>query len=166
MSSRRSPPAREGVTPCFASQDDYDATDAFSPNRLLDSFAMQLVLRNDADPRLPQDPWLPAGPVPTGAVTATVTQSLKQSILSANSGPSANAPFTTSGTAPVEIPPGFDPSSVFLARISIPATEGATSGQPPNLQLNGITIDNLSRLFSVSSIACGPIHRPQFGNVV
>ncbi|MGD0931617.1 MAG: hypothetical protein ABR902_13285 [Candidatus Korobacteraceae bacterium] len=140
-------PCTRGVTPCFASQDDYDATDAFSPNRLLDSFAMQLVLRNDADPRLPQDPWLPAGPVPTGAVTATVTQSLKQSILSANSGPSANAPFTTSGTAPVEIPPGFDPSSVFLARISIPATPATTSGQPPTYQLNNISIDNLSRLF-------------------
>ena len=50
----------QGVTPCFASQDDYDATDAFSANRLLDSFAMQLVLRIDANPQLPRDDisWL------------------------------------------------------------------------------------------------------------
>ncbi len=139
-------PCTQGVTPCFATQDDYDATDAFSANRTLDSFAMQLVLRNDADPRLPQDPWLPAGPVPTGAVTPALVQTLKQSLLAANSGPSANAPFTTNGTPPAEIPPGFDQSSVFLARISIPATAGA-SGQPPNYNLNSISIDNLSRLF-------------------
>ncbi len=139
-------PCTQGVTPCFASQDDYDATDAFSANRMLDSFSMQLVLRNDTNPQLPLDPWLPAGPVPTGAVTPTLTQSLKQSLLSANAGPQANAPFTTGGTAPREIPPGFDPSSVFLARISIPATAGA-SGQPPNYTLNSLAIDNLSRLF-------------------
>jgi len=139
-------PCTQGVTPCFASQDDYDATDAFSANRMLDSFAMQLVLRNDNDPQLPLDPWLPAGAVPTGAVTPTLTQSLKQSLLSANSGSQANAPFTAGGSAPREIPPGFDPSSVFLARIGIPATAGA-SGQPPNYTLNSLVIDNLSRLF-------------------
>ena len=84
--------------------------------------------------------------MPTGAVTPTLTQSLKQSLLSANSGPQANTPFTKPGTAPKEIPPGFDPSSVFLARISIPATAGA-SGKPPNYTLNTLVIDNLSRLF-------------------
>lgn len=53
-------PCTRGATPCFASQDDYDATDAFSPNRWLDSFAMQLVPRTDiTDPlqKLPKDPW-------------------------------------------------------------------------------------------------------------
>lgn len=139
-------PCSRGVTPCFATQDDYDATDAFTANRLLDSFAMQLVLRTDAAPALPQDPWLPAGAVPSGAITPTITQNLKQSILAANSGPSATPPFASSGHSPAEIPPGFDPSSVFLARVSIPATPGA-SGQPPNYNLNNIAIDNLSRLF-------------------
>ena len=46
----------------------------------------------------------------------------------------------------LEIPPGLDPSSVFLARISIPAAAGA-SGQPPTYNLNNIVIDNFSRLF-------------------
>jgi hypothetical protein len=139
-------PCTQGVTPCFASQDDYDATDAFSANRMLDSFAMQMVLRTDNNPQLPQDPWLPAGAVPTGAVTPTLTQALKQSLLSANAGAQANTPFTNGGTAPREIPPGFDPSSVFLARITVPATAGA-SGKPPNFTLNSLVIDNLSRLF-------------------
>jgi len=139
----------QGVTPCFAAQDDYDATDAFSPNRLLDSVAMQLLLRSDSDPKLPQDPWLKLGAVPAGALsalTAANVQSYKESILQVNAGPSAAVPFQTGGVAPVEIPPGLDPSSVFLARITVPATAG-TSGQPPNFNINAISIDNLSRLF-------------------
>jgi hypothetical protein len=139
-------PCTRGVTPCFATNDDYSATDAFSPNRLLDSFAMQLVLRTDATPQLPQDPWLLTGPVPTTAISASVAQGLKQSILKAKSGPAATAPFSSTGATPAEYPPGFDASSVFLARISIPATAGA-SGQPPTYNVNQISIDNLSRLF-------------------
>jgi hypothetical protein len=139
-------PCTSGVTPCFATQDDYDATDAFSANRMLDSFAMQLVLRTDAIPALPKDPWLPAGPVPTAPVTPTLTQSLKQSILYANSGASSAAPFVTNGAPPSEYPPGFDQSSVFLARCSLPALTAA-AGQPPTYNLTSLTIDNLSRLF-------------------
>ena len=139
-------PCTQGVTPCFATQDDYSATDAFSANRMLDSFAMQLVLRNDSNPQLPQDPWDPAGAIPTGTITPAIAQSLKQSILAVNAGPASTPPFAATGPTPAEIPPGFDASSVFLARISIPATEGA-SGEPPNFDLNSITIDNLSRLF-------------------
>jgi hypothetical protein len=139
-------PCTRGVTPCFATQDNYDATDAFSPNRLLDSFAMQLVLRTDAAPQLPKDPWLPIGPVPTTPITPAITQGLKQSILYASSGAAATAPFSVNGATPAEYPPGFDLSAVFLARISIPATAGA-SGQPPSYNLTKISIDNLSRLF-------------------
>lgn len=128
-------PCTQGVTPSFATQDDYSATDAFSANRLLDSFAMQLVLRTDADPLTPRDPWLPTGP-PPGAITAEILTGLKQSILLANS----------AAALPVEYPPGFDQTSVFLARILIPVTAGA-AGEPPNYNLNAITIDNLSRLF-------------------
>jgi len=135
-----------GVTPCFATQDDYSATDAFSANRMLDSFAMRLVLRNDSGAGLPKDPWNAAGPVPSSAITPDIAKSLKQSILAASAGPGATPPFAGSGPTPTEIPPGFDASSVFLARISIPATAGA-SGEPPNFDLNGIIIDNLARLF-------------------
>jgi hypothetical protein len=165
-----------GVTPCFATQDDYDATDAFSPDRLLDSFAMQLVLRTDPTPQLPADPWLATGPlppVPSGALakppltgspvptpkpvvtplpksgatnptTPATPQSLKQNMLDVNAGPTSIAPW---GAVPgVEYPPHFDPTAVFLARISIPAQPGA-SGQPPTYSMGTLAIDNLSRLF-------------------
>ena len=141
----------QGVTPCFATQDDYAATDAFSANRLLDSFAMQLVLRTDASNYasasnipVPQDPWLPMGAVP-GSVSAALT-AMQQNILRANSGPGAYLPFTGGGTVPREIPSGVDTSSVLLARISIPATPGA-AGAPPALTLSGIVINNSLRLF-------------------
>jgi hypothetical protein len=138
-------PCTSGVTPCFATNDNYSATDAFSANRLLDSFAMQLVLRTEPAPGLPQDQWLLTGPAPT-AVTAAYQQNLKQTILAANSGAAAAQAFSPAGAIPVEYPKGFDYSSVFLARVSIPATAGG-AGQPPAYNLNAITIDNLSRLF-------------------
>jgi hypothetical protein len=141
-----------GMTPCFATQDDYDATDAFSANRLLDSFAMQLALRTDASSLgagkslpVPQDPWSAAGPVPSGGIAGSLA-AIQASILQATGGPAAYTPFTTGGTVPVEIPRGFDPSSVLLARISIPATAGA-GGQPPVYNLSGLQIDNSLRLF-------------------
>jgi hypothetical protein len=129
-------PCTRGVTPCFAAQDDYDATDAFSPNRLLDSFAMQLVLRTDTAPKTPLDPWAGLGAQqPTPAA-------LRQSMLTGTLGPS--------GTL-AEYPPNFDQTAVYLARILVPATAGAT-GKPPTWNLAGLgssNIDNTSRLFVI-----------------
>ena len=125
-----------GVTPCFATQDDYDATDAFSPNRLLDSFAMQLVLRSDSAPALPTDPWLATGSMPPSRGKPSV-QSVEQVILDATSGPAAAAS---------EYPVGFDATSVFLARLAIPATT-TSPGQAPDFDLMKVTVDNFSRLF-------------------
>jgi hypothetical protein len=129
-------PCTQGVTPCFAAQDDYDATDAFSPNRLLDSFAMQLVLRTDATPKTPLDPWAGLG------AQQPVLAALRQSMLAGTLGPS--------GTL-AEYPPSFDQTAVFLARILVPATAG-TSGNPPVWNLTGLgsaNIDNASRLFVI-----------------
>jgi hypothetical protein len=136
-------PCTRGLTPCFATEDDYDATDAFSPNQWLDSFAMQLVLRTDGTPPLPPptpaDPWKPSGPlVASGSgLTAANETTLQNLLLGAMAGPTAK---------PVEYPPLFDTSSVFLARIKIAATTGA-SGQPPVFNLAQVSIDNNSRLF-------------------
>jgi hypothetical protein len=134
-------PCTRGLTPCFASEDDYDATDAFAANRWLDSFAMQLVLRTDINtPVTPVDPWKTSGALPSSGanLTAANEATLQNLLLAASAGPSAGA---------VEYPPGFDTSSVFLARVLIPATKG-TPGQPPTWNLSPtISIDNNSRLF-------------------
>jgi hypothetical protein len=130
-----------GKTPSFATMDDYDATDAFVANRLLDSFGMQLVLRTDPKPQLPQDPWAGVGPLraPGSNAADPTADTLKQHILDADLGPAFN---------PVEYPtdPHFDRTSVFLARVNITATQSAP-GKRPTYDLTKITIDNKSRLF-------------------
>ena len=132
-------PCTRGVTPCFASQDDYDATDAFSANRLLDSFAMQLVLRTDADPLTPVDPWrvVVARPANGTALKAANAAHIQTLLMQGTAG---------SADPPTEYPPGFDSSAVFLARILIAATPGS-SGNGPTWDLTKISIDNHSRMF-------------------
>jgi hypothetical protein len=122
-------PSERGKAPAFGGVDDYDATDAFVADRLLDGFAVQLVLRVEDAPKLPQDPW---------QVASAPGQALKQQLLDANAGPNA--------AAPVEYPNDpFDRSSVFLARVSVTATRAGTAR--PVYDLTKLTIDNLSRLF-------------------
>ena len=133
-------PCTRGVTPCLASEDDYDATDAFAADRLLDSFAMQLVLRTDIKaPLTPVDPWKTSGTIPASgaALTAANETNLQNLLLGATAGPAV---------AGVEYPPNFDSASVFLARLLIAATKG-TPGQPPTFDVTQMTIDNNSRLF-------------------
>jgi hypothetical protein len=202
-------PCTRGATPCFASQDDYDATDAFSPNRWLDSFSMQLLPRTDitdATQKLPKDPWFTGARTTTAAaVTAgnnvsvpvasssglsvgqqmlidtganqeqfnvttvpdathivadtlgrghasgsSVRSQVKQGLLAGTTGAAALSPFG-SGPAGVEYPLGFDTTSVFLARILIPATAGGAA-QPPTANFDQIKPpDNTQRLFIVPS---------------
>lgn len=131
-------PCTRGLTPCFATQDDYDATDAFSANRLLDSFAMQLVLRTDANPLTPADPWRAVlRPATASALTAASAANIQTLLMQATSGPAAPT---------VEYPPGFDTTAVFLARVLIAATAGA-AGHGPTWDLTKISIDNYSRMF-------------------
>ena len=132
-----------GKAPSFATQDDYDATDAFTANRLLDSFAMRLVLRTDSTPLLPKDPWLNAGAPPAGgtAPSGDAIKALKQSVLTGTLTPTA---------VPQEYPPLLDTTSVFLARIQIVASQTNATARPL-ADLTKITIDNNSRLFVLPS---------------
>jgi hypothetical protein len=94
-----------------------------------------LVLRTDATPKTPLDPWAGLGPLPT------VTD-VKNGILAGTLGPAG---------APAEYPPNFDATAVFLARILVPATAG-TGTNPPTWNLagfNNTSIDNTTRLFVI-----------------
>jgi hypothetical protein len=118
-----------GKTPSFATMDDYD------------SFGMQLVLRAEADPKLPQDPWQGVGALraPGSNAADPTADALKQHILDAKGG---------SAFIPVEYPsdPKFDRTSVFLARVKITAAQ-ANPGDRPTYDVTKIDINNLSRLF-------------------
>ncbi len=140
--------------------------DAFSPSQLLDSFAMQLVLRSDASPLLPKDPWRTTGVVPGAAITSDVTQGLKQSILYANSWPGeyASVPGPTALHRP-KFRRGFD------LKLRVPGAHHDSrdcghrciaSNLPAEQYFNRQSFTTLP----VSSIASGPFHWSQLGNRV
>jgi hypothetical protein len=92
-------------------------------------------------------------PLPPGstspATTAASLDAWKKSILAGTVGPAAFAPFGP-GKAGSEYPPGFDNTSVFLARILIPAAAGP--GAAPTPAWDKIQQpDNSQRLFIFSS---------------
>jgi len=121
-----------GMTPALGVAE-YDATDAFTADRTLDGFRMELVLRKD-DPKLPVNAWDQA--VPKGASGTAVLDAAKAFLLDPKSTPAAAQ----------EYPPEYDKTAVFLARISVAGTS-AGAGKRPSLDLTAITIDNTSRLF-------------------
>jgi hypothetical protein len=123
-----------GKTPAFA-DNDYDATDAFTANRTLDGFRMELVLRKD-NAKLPVDPWEKV--VAKGTVTAATVNSVKTILLSGKGIGMAE---------PQEYPEGYDdPTAVFLARIGV-AGKSTGAGKRPSLDYSKIDVNNMARLF-------------------
>lgn len=123
-----------GKTPAFA-DNDYDATDAFTANRTLDGFRMELVLRKDAA-KLPVDPWDKV--TAKGSVTAAMVDSVKTILLTAKA---------VDMTEPQEYPEGYDdPTAVFLARVGV-AGKSTGAGKKPALDYSKINVNNMARLF-------------------
>jgi hypothetical protein len=122
-----------GKTPAMGVAD-YDATDAFTANRTLDGFRMDLVLRKD-DPKLPVDPWEKVAA--KGTSSAATLDAIKAILLGAKSAAIAE---------PDEYPLEYDPTAVFLARITVAATN-AGAGKKPALDYSAINVDNMPRLF-------------------
>jgi hypothetical protein len=123
---------QQGRTPSFAAGD-YDATDAYDSDRWLDTFSAQLVLRFEATPPLPADPWAAAFSGSSFDLNAVNT-----AILAGQSGAVA---------VPVEYPQGADETSIFLARVSVPATRANPGDRPAYDLSKPVIIDNSSRLF-------------------
>jgi hypothetical protein len=123
-----------GKTPAFA-DNDYDATDAFTANRTLDGFRMELVLRKD-DATLPVDPWEKV--TAKGTATAATLDSVKTLLLGGKAIGMAE---------PREYPADYDdPTAVFLARVAV-AGKSAGAGKRPSLNYSDIAVNNMARLF-------------------
>src|SRR5438309_11616785 len=56
-------PCERGNTPAFASGP-FDATDATSPSRIRDGYQLDLVIRKEGTPGLPQNPWPDLASIP------------------------------------------------------------------------------------------------------
>jgi hypothetical protein len=131
-------PCPRGLTPAFQSGP-FEALDAVAPSRVRDGFALDLLLRDDPNPQVPE-------PSPTDfaaiADEATRGRASRKAVLD---GWREAAERRVAGTLEPtrEHKLGQDPTSLFLARVIIPADEG-----PPVTRLaQPVVVDNYSRLF-------------------
>jgi len=129
-----------GKTPAFASGA-YDATDAVVPSRIRDAYEVELVLRTEPTPQLPDDPWDAIDPA---EVETERRRQLKEALLDRWRGPEEVLRQR-------EHPLTLDPASVFLARVLLPAE--LASGDVVRITTESVEVDNHSRRFVTPSRA-------------
>ncbi|MGA2410564.1 MAG: hypothetical protein ABSG46_09285 [Candidatus Binataceae bacterium] len=130
-----------GKTPAFAAGP-FDATDYVTPSRLRDGYHLDLVIRKEAKPGLPQSslPDLAGESDPAKRRAA-----LHQMIFDSWNAPGRNR--DQNGLVPLaEHAANQNTAAVFLARLIIPAA----AGNPPLRTAAAITPDNDSRAFAYS----------------
>ncbi|HMC26962.1 MAG TPA: hypothetical protein VKM56_04110 [Verrucomicrobiae bacterium] len=145
-------PCERGNTPAFASGP-FDATDATSPSRIRDGYQLDLVIRKEGTPGLPQNPWPDLASIPA---IADRRAALHNAIFAGwHEGTDARDENGHLKPLP-EHADGQDTLSLFLARVVIPAA-AATGGAPPvrSGPLTGKNIDNESRTFLYTPLALG-----------
>lgn len=138
-----------GKTPAFASGP-FDAIDAVRPSRLREFYKLELVPRHEDDPRevLPKDPWPNLSDV---ADPEARWRRIQTAVLGAwgEGRESGSGGWTDEGPAPLrEHVTGQDTTSLFLARITIPADPAPANDQRPARRRGAdVKVDNHSRPF-------------------
>jgi len=137
-----------GRTPGFASGP-FDALDASVPSPLRDAFAVDLIPRPEPGPDPPQsNSKYPSWPDLAAVPPADRRDALHQALL----GAWREGTFFLDDQGRIEKLAehvlGKDTTSVFLARVSLPAEEGPPPGRKdPFVEANKVVVDNLSRRF-------------------
>ncbi len=111
---------KRGKTPAFASSA-FDTFDSVTAARLRDGFELKLELRQETDPPEPQPQW-------QDFTSTGDSKKLRQAIYDAWQ--QGNTSTTAHYPDPSLYLPEQDTSALFLARILLPADQGA-SGSPP-----------------------------------
>jgi hypothetical protein len=121
-----------GKTPAFATGP-FDALDAVQPSRIRDGYQLELVIRKEQpNPPLPADIWPDFSAVPV----AGRRKALQDAIFGA---------WREGSDLPVEEHVnGQDLTSVFLARLTLPATDGTPPVRTPGAL---VQVDRYSRRF-------------------
>lgn len=131
-----------GKTPAFASTA-FDSFDSVTAARLRDGFEIELILRQEATPALPQPQWPDFG---SDAAT------LREAIF--NAWREGSAFSTLQGLDPLpEHVPGQDTSSLFLARVLLPADQGPIGARPARRLSETVVVRNELRPFVVTANA-------------
>lgn len=132
----------QGKTPAFAT-DAFDTFDSVTAARMRDGFEIELILRQESNPALPQPYWPDFG---NDAAT------LREAIL--NAWHEGSAFSTQQGRDPLpEHVPGQDTSSLFLARLLLPADQGLVGQRPPRRTAESVLVRNELRPFVVTANA-------------
>jgi hypothetical protein len=127
------------LTPAFATGP-FDATDFVSPSRTRDAYKLDLVIRREAAPALPINPWPDLSSEPDLAKRRTA---LHQALFD-SFGALAQQRDGQGNLVPLaEHADGQDTTSLFLARFVVPAA----AGSPPLRTAAAIVPDNESRSF-------------------
>ncbi|MFN8444195.1 MAG: hypothetical protein U0175_25660 [Caldilineaceae bacterium] len=128
-----------GKTPAFAAGP-FDALDAVQPSRLRDGYELELVIRKEAEPKLPLDPWATIDP---NAAPEAKISALHETIYSAWQEGSDD--WDLDGPVPQqEHALGQDTTALFLARLILPAAEGTP---PTRTDGVAVTVSDASRRF-------------------
>jgi hypothetical protein len=135
-------PCERGKTPAFASGP-FDALDAVAPSRLRDAYKLELVIRTEqpGPPPIPQNRWPDLGAI---ADPAARRAALHTAILAAWTDGTDSRDADDNLNPAIEHVAGQDPTSLFLARLTLPAT----TGSPPSRTAGAnVGVDNESRQF-------------------
>lgn len=136
-----------GKTPAFA-DGPFDALDAVHPSRLREFYKLELVPREEEEPPLPLNQWKKL----SGIVDPDERwRELQEEVFKAwqEGSESASGGWNTDGPAPLrEHVVGQDPTSLFLARLTLPAVAaGSNDTRPTRTAGAAVTIDNHKRQF-------------------
>jgi len=133
---------KRGKTPAFSS-DAGDSFDSITDARLRDSCELELILRQESNPALPQPQW---------PDFATDAAKLREAIFNAWQEGSAYAAGTEL-SALAEHVAGQGTADLFLARLLLPADQGPIGGRPTRRQEEAVVVRNDLRPFVVTAAA-------------
>src|SRR5262249_30718794 len=142
-----------GKTPAFATGP-FDALDAVQPSRLREFYKLELVLRDEESPPLPENPWSELASIADlNARKERLHTRIFDSWREGKDGPHPG--WDKDGPLPGrEHVPGQDPTSLFLARITIPAAAAGAPNTRPIRDLGAnVLVDNQLRQFVYSPAA-------------
>ncbi|PDV97885.1 hypothetical protein [Candidatus Chloroploca asiatica] len=134
----------QGKTPALAAGP-YDALNAVQPSRLRDYYDIDLIVRDRADAPLPFDHWASAV---EGVDPADRPAALREAIYMAWDVAARVSSQDELNRLP-EYVFGQDPTGVFLARVTIPATAGPPATRAPG----DVTLSETGRLFAYTTAA-------------
>lgn len=136
-----------GKTPVF-SLGPFDSIDAVTAARLRDGYEAELVLRKETNPGEPVSPWPDFSSTPE----TERPEMLRNAIFSAWRG-STDANDLQGLNPLAEHASGQDTTSLFLARLIIPADESISSGSPNRREGEAVQVRNDLRSFIITANA-------------